>query len=246
MQYLGKDMFVRKSRRKYNELRPVKFTRNFTKYAEGSVLVEFGDTKVIVTAMIEDKVPRFLIDSGQGWLTAEYSILPGATQSRVNRDRGMLISGRTQEIQRLIGRSLRASIDLKQIGERTITIDADVIQADGGTRTASISGGFIAVYDALSKLCEKKQIDCIPVIEQIAAVSVALVDGEILLDPDYFEDSNAIADANIIMGASGKIIEFQCTGEKSSFDKKDLYKIIDTAEEGISQIVTLQKEIIGL
>ena len=239
-------MFVRKSHRKYDELRPVKFTSNFTKYADGSVLVEFGDTKVIVTATIEDKVPRFLIDSDQGWLTAEYSILPGATHSRVNRDRGSLISGRTQEIQRLIGRSLRASVDLKQIGERTITIDADVIQADGGTRTASISGGFVAVYDALSKLYDKNQIDCIPITEQIAAVSVALVDGEILLDPDYFEDSNAIADANIIMGASGNIIEFQCTGEKSSFDKKDLYKIIDTAEAGISEIIKIQKEIIGL
>lgn len=234
-------MINRKNNRPSNELRPVKFTRNFTKNAAGSVLVEFGDTKVIVTASIEDKVPRFLIDCGKGWLTAEYSLLPGSTGTRVSRDRGMLVSGRTQEIQRLIGRSLRAAVDLTKIGERTITIDADVIQADGGTRTASISGGYVALYDALRKLKEDGKIEKIPVIEPVAAVSVGVINGEILLDVDYSEDSNADADANIVMTESGKILEFGVTSEKAPVHREEMLKILDLGEKGIKEIIETQK-----
>ncbi len=240
------ETIFRKDNRELEELRTVKFTRNFTKHAAGSVLVEFGDTKVIVTATIEDKVPRFMQDSGKGWLTAEYSLLPGSTNTRVNRDRGTLISGRTQEIQRLIGRSLRASVDLTKIGERTITIDADVIQADGGTRTASISGGFVAIYDALSKLKSSGKIDQIPIIEPIAAVSVGIIKGKIMLDVNYAEDSSADADANIVMTESGKILEFQVTSEEAPFSKNDMLKILDVAGIGITNIIKIQKEALGI
>jgi len=240
------ETILRKDNRGLKELRTVDFTRNFTKHAAGSVLVEFGDTKVIVTATIEDKVPRFLHDSGKGWLTAEYSLLPGATHTRVNRDRGSLISGRTQEIQRLVGRSLRTAVDLTKIGERTITIDADVIQADGGTRTASISGGFIALYDALLKLKKAGKIDEIPIIEPVAAVSVGIIKGEICLDVDYSEDSSADADANIVMTESGKILEFQVTGEESPFSKNDMLEILDVAQKGISGIIKVQKTVLGI
>ena len=237
---------TRKNKRGLEELRTVKFTRNFTKHAGGSVLVEFGETKVIVTAVIEDKVPRFLIDSGKGWLTAEYGLLPGSTHTRVNRDRGTLVSGRTQEIQRLIGRSLRAAVDLTKIGERTITVDADVIQADGGTRTASISGGFIAIYDALMKLKNSGKISEFPIIEPVAAVSVGIKNMEIMLDVDYSEDSSADADANIVMTESGKILEFQVTSEEAPFSKSDMLKILDTAEKGIIKIIGIQKEALGI
>ena len=226
-------MVTRKNNRALDELRSVKFTRSFTKYAAGSVLVEFGNTKVIVTASIEDRVPRFMIDSGKGWLTAEYSLLPGSTETRVSRDRGTLISGRTQEIQRLIGRSLRAAVDLTKIGERTITIDADVIQADGGTRTASICGGFLALHDALKG---------VGIIEPVAAVSVGVVNGEVMLDVDYSEDSTADADANIIMTESGKILEFQVTSEKAPVDRANLLKVLDMGEKGIQEIIKLQKQ----
>jgi len=229
-------MVTRKNNRALNELRPVKFTRNYTKFAAGSVLVEFGDTKVLVTASIEDRVPRFLMDSGKGWLTAEYSLLPGSTGIRVSRDRGTLISGRTQEIQRLIGRSLRAAVDLTKIGERTITIDADVIQADGGTRTASICGGFLALHDALKG---------VGIIEPVAAISVGVLNGEVLLDVDYSEDSTADADANIIMTESGKILEFQVTSEKAPVDRESLLKVLDMGEKGIQEIIKLQKQALG-
>jgi len=236
----------RSENRQNDELRRINFTRNFTRHADGSVLVEFGDTKVIVTACIEDKVPRFLMDSGKGWLTAEYSLLPGSTHTRVQRERGPLISGRTQEIQRLIGRSLRAAIDLDAIGEKTITIDADVIQADGGTRTASISGAFVALYDALSKLKEQNLIKKIPVIEPIAAISVGIVKGEIMLDLDYSEDSSADVDANLVMTESGKIVEFQSTAEGKAFYREDLSKLLDVGEKGIREIIALQKNILGI
>ena len=239
-------MLNRKDNRKYDELRTVKFTRNYTKYADGSVLVEFGDTKVIVTANIEDKVPRFLQDSGNGWLTAEYSLLPCSTHTRVSRERGSLISGRTQEIQRLIGRSLRAAVDLTKIGERTITIDADVIQADGGTRTASISGAFVALYDAVVKLRERKLIDKNPIIEPIAAISAGIIKDEILLDLDYQEDSTAQVDSNLIMTESGKIVEFQSTAEGKAYDKKELLKLLETGEKGIKEIISLQRQILGI
>jgi ribonuclease PH len=240
------ETIIRKDNRGFEELRPVKFTRNFTKHADGSVLVEFGDTKVIVTATIENKVPRFLHDSGRGWLTAEYSLLPGSTNTRVNRDRGTLISGRTQEIQRLIGRSLRACVDLTKIGERTITIDADVIQADGGTRTSSISGGFVALYDALSKLKDSGAISEIPIIEPVAAVSVGIFKGQIMLDVDYSEDSSADADANIVITESGKILEFQTTSEEAPFSREDMFNILDLGEKGIREIIKIQKQALGI
>ena len=239
-------MVNRKDARKADELRTIKFTRNYTKYADGSVLVECGDTKVIVTANIEDKVPRFLIDKGTGWLTAEYSLLPGSTHTRVSRERGTIISGRTQEIQRLIGRSLRSAIDLTKIGERTITIDADVIQADGGTRTASISGAFVALYDAVSKLKENNHIKEFPIIEPVAAISTGIVNGEILLDLDYSEDSTAQVDSNLIMTESGKIVEFQSTAEGKAYDKKDLLRLLEVGERGIQQIIQLQRQILGI
>ncbi|OGH99112.1 MAG: ribonuclease PH [Candidatus Melainabacteria bacterium GWF2_32_7] len=239
-------MVTRKDNRKADQLRPIKFTRGFTKYADGSVLVEFGDTKVITTAIIEDRVPRFLVDSGKGWLTAEYALLPGSAQSRIIRDRGTTLSGRTQEIQRLIGRSLRAAVDLSAIGERTITIDADVIQADGGTRTASISGAYIALYDALLKLKKQGKIKEIPIIDQVAAISLGVVKSKFLLDLDYNEDSNADVDANIIMTASGKIIEFQITSEKEAFDKNELIKFVELGEKGIKEIIELQNQALGL
>lgn len=235
-------MAKRKDKRANDEMRPVKFTRGFTKNAAGSVLAEFGDTKVIVTASVEDKVPRFLADTGKGWLTAEYSLLPGSTGQRVQRDRGTLISGRTQEIQRLIGRTLRAAVDLTKIGERTITIDADVIQADGGTRTASISGGYIALYDALEKLVKEGKIEENPITEPIAAVSVGIVNGEVRLDVDYSEDSNADADANIVMTESGKLLEFQATAEKEPFSRDEFLEILEVAEKGIKEIIKAQKE----
>jgi ribonuclease PH len=238
----GVKMAKRKDKRANDEMRPVKFTRGFTKNAAGSVLAEFGDTKVIVTASVEDKVPRFLADTGKGWLTAEYSLLPGSTGQRVQRDRGTLISGRTQEIQRLIGRTLRAAVDLTKIGERTITIDADVIQADGGTRTASISGGYIALYDALEKLVKEGKIEENPITEPIAAVSVGIVNGEVRLDVDYSEDSNADADANIVMTESGKLLEFQATAEKEPFSRDEFLEILEVAEKGIKEIIKAQKE----
>ena len=237
-------MINRKDNRKADELRSIKLTRNFTKYADGSVLVEFGDTKVITTAIIENRVPRFLVDSGKGWLTAEYSLLPGSAQSRIMRDRGTLISGRTQEIQRLIGRSLRAAVDLTAIGERTIAIDADVIQADGGTRTASITGAYVALYDALRKLKERGDIAEIPIIEPVAAVSVGMVKGEFLLDLDYCEDSSADVDSNIVMTASGKIIEFQTTSEGEPFDKSEIMKFLELGEKGINEIIQLQEQVL--
>lgn len=239
-------MANRKDNRKSDELRPIKFTRSYTKYADGSVLVECGDTKVIVTANVEEKVPRFLIDKGTGWLTAEYSLLPGSTHTRVSRDRGTMISGRTQEIQRLIGRSLRAAIDLSRIGERTITIDADVIQADGGTRTASISGAFVALYDAVLKLKEKDLISEIPIIEPVAAISSGIIKDEVLLDLDYSEDSTAQVDSNLIMTESGKIVEFGSTAEGKAYDKKDLLKLLEVGEKGIKEIIQIQRQSLGI
>ncbi|MEI7474917.1 MAG: ribonuclease PH [bacterium] len=239
-------MNARRENRKFDELREVRFTRDFTKYADGSVLVEFGDTKVITTANIEERVPRFLADSGKGWLTAEYALLPASTHTRVGRERGSNISGRTQEIQRLIGRSLRAAIDLSKLGERTITIDADVIQADGGTRTASITGAYIAAYDALRKLKESGKLKEIPIIEPIAAISVGIVDGQVLLDLDYPEDSKAEVDANIVMNASGQIIEFQSTSERKAFTKIELNKMLEVGEKAIQELIERQRAVLGL
>ncbi|HBR03834.1 MAG TPA: ribonuclease PH [Ruminiclostridium sp.] len=231
--------------RKCNELRKIKITRDYTKYAEGSVLVEFGDTKVICTASVEEKVPPFKKGSGEGWLTAEYDMLPRATLTRNARDRNILkISGRTSEIQRLIGRSLRSVMDFKTLGERTITIDCDVIQADGGTRTASITGGFVALMDACSVLVNNRQISEIPVKDFVAAVSVGYVDGMELLDLCYAEDSRATVDMNVVTTLSGKLIEVQATGEESPFERQVFDRLLGLAEGGIQDLIDIQRNVL--
>lgn len=231
--------------RKPDELRKIKITRDFTKYAEGSVLVEFGDTKLICTASVEDRVPPFKKGTGEGWVTAEYDMLPRATVSRNNRDRNNLkINGRANEIQRLIGRSLRSVMDFKALGERSITIDCDVIQADGGTRTAAITGGFVALMDACRYLVNNGQIEEIPIKDFVAAVSVGYVDGVELLDLCYAEDSKAIVDMNVVMTASGQLIEVQATGEESPFDRKVLDNMLDLAQKGIEKLIEIQKNVL--
>ena len=223
--------------RKNNELREIKFTRDFTKHALGSVLVEFGDTKVITTASVELKKPKWMErDCAKGWVSAEYSLLPSSTNTRCKRERNC-VSGRTQEIQRLIGRSLRACVDLSKMPDITITIDADVIQADGGTRTASICGGFLALQDAVEKLMASGQLLENPIIEPIAAVSIGIVKSEVRLDLNYEEDSSAQADANVVLTKSGKIIEFQTTAEGDPFSKEQMYEIFETAQKGIDEIL---------
>ncbi len=223
--------------RKNNELREIKFTKNYTKHAYGSVLVEFGDTKVITTASVESGKPKWMDkEDTRGWLTAEYSLLPSATNTRCQRERTK-ISGRTQEIQRLIGRSLRACIDLNKITDLTITIDADVIQADGGTRTASICGGYLALVDAITKLMNEGVLKENPIIEPVAAISAGIVDGEVLLDLNYQEDSHAQVDANIVLTKSGKIIEFQTTAEGAPYEQEKMIEIFNVAKSGIDKIV---------
>lgn len=229
--------------RKENELRKMVATRNFIKHAHGSVLIEVGHTKVICTAMIEEKVPPFLKGQKQGWITAEYEMLPGSTNTRKSRDRNRgKIDGRTMEIQRLIGRSLRAVIDLKKLGERTIWIDCDVIQADGGTRTASITGAFMALYDALRRLIDEKVIKEMPITGFLAATSVGIHDEKVILDLCYEEDSNAEVDMNIVMTESGEMIEIQGTGEERPFTKDELRELLDLGEYGIQKIIEFQKE----
>lgn len=236
---------VRLDGRKCNELRKIRITRDYTKYAEGSVLVEFGDTKLICTASIEEKVPPFKKGSGEGWVTAEYDMLPRATLTRNTRDRNTLkINGRANEIQRLIGRALRSVMDFKALGERTITIDCDVIQADGGTRTAAITGGFVALMDACSVLVNNRQISEIPVKDFVAAVSVGYVNEMELLDLCYAEDSRATVDMNVVMTASGQLIEVQATGEESPFERKVLDKMLDMAQEGIETIIDIQRNVL--
>ena len=224
-----------RTERKNNETREIKFTRNYTKHAMGSVLAEFGDTKVIVTASVENSKPKWM-ETESGWITAEYSLLPSSTSTRCQRERTK-ISGRTQEIQRLIGRSLRASVDLYKMPDLTITIDADVIQADGGTRTASICGGFLALKIAIEKLIEQGTLKENPIIEPIAAVSAGIVDGEVRLDLNYEEDSHAEADSNIILTKSGKIVDFQTTAEGDPFEKTTMLEIFEIAHQGIKQII---------
>ena len=225
--------------RKNDELRNIKITKDYTKHALGSVLVEFGDTKVIVTASVEEGKPRWMEKTDpRGWVTAEYSLLPSATHTRCQRERNK-ISGRTQEIQRLIGRSLRSCVDLEKVGERTVTIDADVIQADGGTRCASICGGFVAMNLAFERLIEQGLLSENPIIEPIAAVSVGLIDGEVKLDLDYGEDSNAQVDSNVVMTKSSKIIEFQTTAEGAPFEKSQLDEIYNLASNAIQKIIAL-------
>ena len=239
--------FQRPSKRAVNALRPVNISRHYTKHAEGSVLVEFGDTKVICTASIEDKVPGFLKGRGQGWLTAEYGMLPRSTNTRMDREaaRGKQ-SGRTQEIQRLIGRSLRAAFDLDAFGERTLHLDCDVIQADGGTRTAAITGSMVAAYDAFSMLLTHYKILNIPLKQFVAAISVGVYQGVPVLDLDYLEDSECDTDMNIVMTETGKFVEVQGTAEGESFDRDTMNKLLDLARDGIIDLIALQKQVLGI
>ena len=236
---------IRPSRRQQNQLREVTLTRNYTKYAEGSVLVEFGDTKVLCNASVEASVPRFLKGSGKGWVTAEYGMLPRSTGTRMDREatRGKQ-SGRSLEIQRLIGRSLRAAVDLEKLGEHTIKVDCDVIQADGGTRTASITGGCVALVDAVNYLLKKKLIDTNPIKQLIASVSVGIFKGHAVLDLDYAEDSNAETDMNIVMTESGGFIELQGTGEDGDFSHAQLQEMIALAEVGINELIVAQRRVL--
>lgn len=223
-------------------LRPVKITRNYLKHAEGSVLIEMGDTKVICSASIEERVPQFLRNTGKGWITAEYAMLPRSTHTRTTRDsmtgRG---SGRAFEIQRLIGRSLRSVTDLGGFGERTIWIDCDVMQADGGTRTASITGAYVALVDAFRKMVKAGVIEEIPVRDSVAAISVGKVDGKVLLDLNYDEDSRAEVDMNVVMTGSGKFVEVQGTAEEAVFTKKELDELTRVAQRGIRELTAIQE-----
>lgn len=237
----------RPSGRAVDALRTIRITRDYTKHAEGSVLIECGDTKVICTASIEDKVPGFLKGKGQGWMTAEYGMLPRSTHSRMDREAAKgKQSGRTQEIQRLIGRSLRAAFDLEAFGERTLQLDCDVIQADGGTRTASITGAMVAAYDAFSKLKARGAIETIPVKHFVAAISVGVYKGVPVLDLDYVEDSDCDTDMNVIMTDAGSFVEVQGTAEGAAFDRAAMNRLLDLAEGGIRDLVKLQKQALGL
>jgi ribonuclease PH len=237
---------VRADGRQPDELRPVRFTRHFNKYAEGSVLIEVGDTKVICTASIEEGVPPFRRDSGEGWLTAEYAMLPRSTGTRSPREsaRGR-IGGRTHEIQRLIGRSLRAVVDFQMLGQRTVWVDCDVIQADGGTRTASITGSFIAVFDALEHLRLRGIIPAVPVWDFVAATSVGMVADQPLLDLTYQEDSTCEVDMNVVMTGGGRLIEVQGTAEHQPFAREELDQLLALATHGVQQLIALQRTLIG-
>lgn len=233
----------RPSNRAPDELRPVTFTRRFTKHAEGSVLVQFGDTHVLCTASVEETVPPFLRGKGQGWVTAEYGMLPRATHTRSPREAAKgKQSGRTQEIQRLIGRSLRAVTDLKALGERTVTIDCDVLQADGGTRTASITGGYVALADACEQLVRRKAISGSPLHGQIAAISVGIFSGAPVLDLDYAEDSNAETDMNVVMNNGGGFVEIQGTAEGHAFRRHELDALLNLAASGIGRLFAMQAQ----
>ncbi len=227
--------------RDINELRPVKITKDFIGSAYGSCLIEFGNTKVICTASIDENVPSWMKGSNKGWVTADYSMLPGSTAKRTPRENNGK-KGRSHEIQRLIGRSLRAAVDMKALGEITVTVDCDVIQADGGTRTASITGGWVALKLALDKWKIAGKLRTDPIISQVAAVSVGMVDGRILLDLDYHEDSRAEIDMNIVMNSSGEFIEIQGTGEHATFDRTRLNSMLDFGQKGIEELMELQNE----
>jgi ribonuclease PH len=233
---------VRPDNRATDELRPVTFQRDFTNMADGSVLVSFGSTRVLCTASIDDDVPRWMRGSGKGWVTAEYSMLPGSSPERVSREtRGA--KGRTQEIQRLIGRSLRAVCDMEKLGERQVIVDCDVLQADGGTRTASICGGYLALHDALTRRIEANEIAEHPLIEACAAVSVGIIDGEPRLDLPYIEDANAETDMNVVMTEAGHFVEVQGTAERVAFSRTELDSLLGLAEGGIRQIIEMQNQI---
>ena len=238
--------FLRQDGRKNEEIRPVKVTRNFIGHAEGAVLLEMGGTRVICTASVEEKVPPFLKDKGRGWVTAEYAMLPRATKERTQREatRGKQ-GGRTVEIQRLVGRALRAVADMREMGERSIWIDCDVIQADGGTRTAAITGAFIALADAFKVLKERELIKKVPLTDYLAAVSVGKVGGEVMVDLAYEEDSMAEVDMNLVMTGQGRYVEVQGTAEREPFAQKDLEQFLSVGWSAIQGLVTLQKELIG-
>lgn len=238
---------MRASGRLPNELRPITFEIGCNKYAEGSCLVKFGDTHVLCVATIEEKVPPFLRHKGTGWITAEYSMLPRSTDIRTDREavRGKQ-TGRTQEIQRLIGRSLRSVVNLKALGERQITIDCDVLQADGGTRTAAISGAFVALYQALQKRVNQEKLEALPILHQVAAISCGIVDGTPVLDLDYEEDSRAQADANFVLTDDGTIIELQTTAEEKPFEEVCLFEMMSLAFQGVKEITRLQRQVLGI
>jgi len=222
-------------------LRPIKITRNFTKYAEGSCLIELGNTKIICTASVDQGVPQFLKGTGTGWITSEYGMLPRSCKSRIQRDKN---SGRTYEIQRLVGRCLRSVVDMPCLGERTIWIDCDVIQADGGTRTASITGGFVALVDALNSLKKEKVFNKIPIINYLAAISVGIVDNKKILDLNYEEDSKAEVDMNVVMNDKEEFIEVQGTSEKKPFDRDSLDNLLKLATKGIKELIQLQQQLL--
>ncbi len=239
-------VFKRGNGRNPDELRVIKITRNFTKHAEGSVLIEFGETKVLCTASVEAGVPRFLKGKGEGWITAEYGMLPRATHTRNDREASKgKQGGRTLEIQRLIGRSLRAMVDLKKLGENTITIDCDVIQADGGTRTASITGGAVALVDALNYMRSKKMIKHDPLTQMIAAISVGVVKGQAVLDLDYEEDSNCDTDMNVVMSQQGGFVEVQGTAEGKPFSREQADAMLALAENGIKTLIQKQQQVLA-
>ena len=234
---------ARSGARAPNQLRPVRITRHYTMHAEGSVLIEFGNTKVLCTASVEEKVPPHKRGSGEGWVTAEYGMLPRATHSRSDREaaRGKQ-SGRTQEIQRLIGRSMRAVFDLKRLGERTIQLDCDVIQADGGTRTASITGAFVAAQDAVNKLISQGKLSKSPIIASVAAISVGIVQGTPLLDLEYTEDSACDTDMNVVMTGAGHFVEVQGTAEGAAFSRQEMNSLLALAEKGIGELMVMQQQ----
>ena len=234
---------VREDGRQNHDIRNVKVTRNYTMYAEGSVLIEVGNTRVICAASVSEKVPPFLKNQGKGWITAEYSMLPRATDERNQREsvKGKL-GGRTMEIQRLIGRALRACIDLEKLGERTVTIDCDVIQADGGTRTTSITGAYIALAMAMERLIKKGALSENPLVANIAAISVGIVDGVPMLDLKYTEDSAAQVDMNVVMNSKGEFIEVQGTGEEATYNREQMNMMLDLAEKGIKELIEIQNK----
>ena len=240
------ETYLRSAGRAANALRPVTITRHYTRHAEGAVLIEFGGTKVLCTASVEEKVPPHKRGSGEGWVTAEYGMLPRATHTRSDREaaRGKQ-SGRTQEIQRLIGRSLRCVFDLKLLGERTISLDCDVIQADGGTRTAAITGAYVAAHDAVSWLLANGKIKQSPIKDAVAAISVGIVDGTPLLDLEYTEDSACDTDMNVVMTAAGGFVELQGTAEGVAFTRKEMNALLDLAEKGIGELLAAQKTALG-
>lgn len=236
---------IRPDGRKPDQIREIRLTRPYQKHAEGSVLVEMGDTTVVCSVSVEERVPPWLKGTGQGWITAEYGMLPRSTQNRLNRETVIKTTGRTYEIQRLIGRAMRAVVDMPALGERTFYVDCDVIQADGGTRTAAINGAFIAMVDALRKMQESKKIRKIPVEDYLAAVSIGIVDSKVLLDLCYLEDSQAAVDLTLVMTGSGRLVEIQAGGEGTTFSLEDLDSLIGEGAKAIKKIVKWQKEILG-